>query len=63
MLSKELTSELQKILKKDYGKDIPILEVKQFGNALVCYNNLLTEMNKSNYKHFCRQPIEKNAIV
>ena len=52
MISKELTTELQTILKEDYGKDLPILEVERFCNALVSYNNLLLKMNKTNNRYF-----------
>lgn len=47
MISPELTTELQSILREDFNKNLAISEVEKFGNALIGYTNLLIKMNKT----------------
>lgn len=48
MVSEEMLTELNNILRTDYGLELNPREISAIGNSLVDYFELLTKMNKKN---------------
>ena len=44
MVSEKLVEEFQKIVKKEYGRDITVAEASQIANGLVDYFDLLAKL-------------------
>lgn len=49
-VSKELISELQTIIKEDYGQELELQEVSLIANNLVKYFDLLAKIHHRNYE-------------
>jgi len=47
-VSKELIIELQQIIKEEYRKELPIVEISDIANGLVGYFDLLAKMDHEN---------------
>lgn len=46
MISREMTTELQRIFQEEFNKKLPFLEADGIGNALLKYNQLLLKMSE-----------------
>lgn len=45
MISQQLITELQTIIREEYGQDLEIKEISKLANDLVGYFNLLAKIN------------------
>lgn len=62
MIGQHLIEELQTILKKDYEKDLELVEVSEIAEKLVNYFGLLAQIENKNSKKDSNHEIFKKTI-